>query len=64
MTSLGGVGGDKDQKVDQRKCSISGQLSLDVTIWSGPGVLGQEYAFLVRATFHVCHNLPPRKRHI
>jgi len=27
-----GVGDDKDQKVDQRKCSISGQLSLDATI--------------------------------
>ena len=27
-----GVGDDKDQKVDQRKCSISGQLTLDATI--------------------------------
>ena len=37
-----GVGDDKDQKVDQRKCSISGQLSLDATIWSRPGIVVQK----------------------
>jgi hypothetical protein len=40
------------------------RLIMKPLIWTGPGLFDPEITLLAMLSFHVCHPLPPRKRHI